>query len=801
MFSSSITYLALFTALFFLPGFFLTVILGIKKFRFLLSFALSYSLLLLTLLPFEYYAQPIARWSAWVRWEWICLAVLAVARTFMYWNFNLRYKHDVFVGAEPRSAMCDPRQESSHRDATPTRQNPGKKCRGLGLIGGLLNPRLIVPLVLAGVICGYLAYAGVYLEIPADAWEHVRRFQWHKLSFIDQGYFPAGLALTNLLWHQEFLYCNFMQWYFIHAWLCNVSGLAIMDSLHVLTFVNVLVFLLAIYYFGLFLFAGLRISPFRKMTMAALAALFAAATIGNIVFAYVRYYAFAHAILNYVLFLAAMAVIIAWLRAKRWFGHALWMAPVLLIAANMIHTQEALFIFFMTLALSLAESGRLLWRKFRYRNFKVVGAPLVGDRSEDLPASQREALQASGHAQARPLHLFSTSGRSVYGNHWPVSEWKTVILAAVLLFLFFAGFSAIRYFKPGSWISPHMIMPHTAIPPEPVNFIFQKLMISPPQNFYLRLAVYQLFIFYQVVGCWGLFVYLLFLLMYRRFIKLPYLAAGLIIVPLLTAFNPLLIDMMARLGQDMTLYRFHYLVPLPFVGGYLFVHFAGKAREWLRETRLGPTKSEKTATTKRGPPIYAKNNLFRQWRDALCRVHRTFIVSSWLNFAGSILVLAGLIGLVFPINAAGIYAPYSKIYTLRKIPAGNNYQLWDDLGKFIAKFENKVVLTGDGQTGRIMMCYAPKNQYVHSKWMSSTSPGKGPPETYTWESLRDRGLIVINRRDGAPGITGKIARHWPEDVLNISGHYSPETQNYLESHPEKFRKIWSRNQIAVYAVR
>ena len=86
---STIIYLELFITLFFLPGFFLTVILGIKKFRFLLSFALSYSLLVLTLLPFEYYAQPVARWQRCVLLEWVILAVWAVAKTFTYRNFKV----------------------------------------------------------------------------------------------------------------------------------------------------------------------------------------------------------------------------------------------------------------------------------------------------------------------------------------------------------------------------------------------------------------------------------------------------------------------------------------------------------------------------------------------------------------------------------------------------------------------------------------------------------------------------------------------------------------------------------------
>ena len=174
---------------------------------------------------------------------------------------------------------------------------------------------------------------------------------------------------------------------------------------------------------------------------------------------------------------------------------------------------------------------------------------------------------------------------------------------------------------------------------------------------------------------------------------------------------------------------------------------------------------------------------------------------AWLNFAGCLLILAGLTGLIWPINAAGIYAPYSKVYTLRKMPAGNDHHLIDDLGKIVAQHENKVILT-DGWTAGYLAFYASKNTCAHVKWLNSPNPATELPEPYTWENLRNRGLIIVNRRDGAPSITGKIAKHWPEDVLpKVSRNYSLEARYYLESHPEMFRKIWSRDRIAVYAVR
>ncbi len=751
MFCANVIYLELFVALFFLPGFFITVILGLKKFRFLLSFALSYSLLVLTLLPFEYYAQPIARWQWCVLLEWVLLAVWAVVKIFTHGNNN-QSRQQSAVATKPVAAPLLPSVALQYALRLTTGRRMGSSMRS-GLIRRRLTSRLIVPLVLAGVICGYLAYAGIYLEIPSDAWEHIRRFQWQKLAAIDNGCFQPGISVKNFF-ITEGPYRYVIHWYFIHAWLSEVSGLAIMDSLNVLTFVNVLTFLLAIYYFGLYLFAGLRVSAMKKMLMAAFASLFSAATMGFMVFAYIRYYAFAPTILNYGLFLAAMVVIIAWLRSSRLFGHALWIAPVLLLVTGLIHAQETLFIFFMTLALGIVETIRIFWPHVETN--KVLPTPAAGH-----PSKGGELLAIL----SRPRLRRGEEGQGWVGHPWPIKEWKSVILTALLLLVFFAGFAAIRYLKSLPWISANMIMPNVGIPPEPVNFIFRDLMISPPSNPWLRLAAYQLFVFYQVVGCWGLFVYLLFILMCCRFIKMPYLVAGMVLVPLLTAFNPLMIDMMSRVGQDMALYRFNYIIPLPFIVGYLFIYFSGNVREYFQKKR--------TLSVAFASPIWGG-----------------------LKIVGCLLVLAGLIGLVFPLNAAGIYAPYSKIYTLRKI---TDYQSWDDMGGFIEKFTNKLVLT-DAFTSRIMVRCCPKVNTTSPKWLNSKTPETEQPEP-SWKYLHDRGVIIINCRPGPLSVTGKIAKHWPENILDFSRYYSAEVKSYLESNPGKFRKIWTQNQVVIYEVR
>jgi len=716
-FFPNVVYFNLFVALFFLPGFFITIILGIRKFRFLLSLAFSYSLLALTVLPFEYFGWPIIRWQWCVFGMWMILAVWAALKIFMLRGVETsNIQHSTFNTQYRRAGLrykvgCWKLSVQGFRHYRPA------------IIRRLFSSRLLIPLVLTGMVGGYLAYAGPYLEIPSDVLEHVRRFRWMETDAFREGGCFHGSFMDLLGWR--------FRWNFFHAWLCRISGLPVVASLGVLTFLNDLIFLLAIYYFALVLFAGLRIGTVKKQIMAAFASLFAAATMGNMVFAYIRYYAFAPTILNYVVFLAAMAVIMEWLKSARWSGHALWIAPLLTITAALVHVQEALFIFFMTLSLALPGTAGILWRRLGCLSRTEQPVPPVSSIGQVLPKNRR-----------------------------PAGKWKHVILTVTLLLVFLAAFAAIRHFKPGSWVSADMIMPHAPIPSEPVNLIFRNLMISPPHNPWLRLAAYQLFVFYQTIGLWGLFVYFLFFLTIRRFVRLPYLLAGMIFIPFLTAFNPLFVDMMVRLGQEVTLYRFHYLLPLPFVAGYLFVHCLAKTGKFARQ---------------RTP-------------------------ASMMRFAMCLPAIFGLIVFVFPINAAGIYAPYSKIYTLRKIPAGNDCRMYDDLMEVIAQYNDKVVLS-DAFTANLLWDFFPKRLFLPLRWLGSANPDRQFPASFNGEFSGGRGVIVVNCRDGASSVTGRISGHWPEDALMLSGAYSRETLSYLESHSEKFLKIWDQNRIAIYSIR
>ena len=48
--------------------------------------------------------------------------------------------------------------------------------------------------------------------------------------------------------------------------------------------------------------------------------------------------------------------------------------------------------------------------------------------------------------------------------------------------------------------------------------------------------------------------------------------------------------------------------------------------------------------------------------------------------------------------------------------------------------------------------------------------------------------------------TGRVARHWPEGILQIENYYSKKIEDYVSSNPDRFKLLWEKNEIRVYFV-
>ncbi|MFH1476677.1 MAG: hypothetical protein ABIH24_04180 [Verrucomicrobiota bacterium] len=577
-----------------------------------------------------------------------------------------------------------------------------------------------------GLLWLYLWWAGPYLEIPADAWNHVWRFR-EAYAQINAGQFVK----TTASFYDMFLHQG-NAWYLIIAYLMRWSGPSLPRVLTTLTIMTVSTFCAGIFFCALAIFRPFRFSTWKKGWLAAGATLFCAVTMGTSVFAYIRYYAFAPTILNYLIFLSATLIALDWLNTRKWWTNAVWLIPALILTMNVVHSQEVLFTGFMIMGLALVNVCK---------GISCVVNP---------PPSLWEGRYAP---------------RSVCFA-------KSLIVAGIAIIAWLGLFFWLRHENPIIWPTAHTIMPNIPIPAITVPLVFKALTISPPTNPIIRLFVYQFYTLYQTIGCWGFFVYIVFLLGFRQMAKSNYLLAGMA-SPLLTVFNPITIDLFVRLitlhqssgMPPVTIWRFHYMLPLPFVAALAL----GNA---IKSLRKRPERQSQSA------------ELFgRRSNVALIKAP---------------IVIIGLVGLIFPIQNRWIDAPFSRIYTLAK-HYGNDVGRWRDLTDFVAGLQTPMLIT-DPHTSHIF-----SRLYSHHlcglQWMDSNDPEKQFLETIERQpDLRTRGIVIINRRDGVPSVTGRISKHWSEDAFLTSHFYSPQAIAFVENHTNQFKLLWAKDRIEVFQI-
>ncbi|MDZ7841082.1 MAG: hypothetical protein U5R46_09745 [Gammaproteobacteria bacterium] len=269
------------------------------------------------------------------------------------------------------------------------------------------------------------------------------------------------------------------------------------------------------------------------------------------------------------------------------------------------------------------------------------------------------------------------------------------------------------------------------------------------QNLYILKPNHQ---FYQVITVWGVLVYILFLAGVKRFAQSPFLIAGMA-MPLLTVFNPVFTDFFLRFSWPEVLWRMCYMLPLPFVGAYFLV----KSLAGVFRAPGGPGKG------------------------------------------ASLVAAMALLALLFPFQGTYFISPYSKIYTLAPVAAGNDHRIWRDLLRFLDNEPAARIVT-DPVTGYVINGLT-AHRYPGYKFYGSRTMGVDR-EAYSAADFRHAhgGLVVINRRDGAASETGRHGRHWPADVMQVSGHYSPAFVRFVVERPGMFKPLWEQDQVAVYRI-
>ena len=693
-------FICLFAGCFFVPGWLVLKALNLRRHRFLLSFSLSYALLISILTALQFAKLPTAGFAPCI----LCVAIVFGAL------WSARFTWIRYFRTEQNRSW----QSGSFRS------QPGFRSR----------PGILVPFAaVTGLLWVYLWWAGPYLEIPSDAWNHVWWLRFAQ-GQINAGQFgEAAASLYGPLVRQG------KDWYLIIVYLMRWSGLSIPRVLMPLTIMTVSTFCAGIFFCALAVFRPFRISIWTRGWLAAGAALFCAVTMGTSVFAYIRYYALAPTILNYLLFLSATFIALDWLNTRKWWTNAVWLIPALMLTMNAVHSQEVLFTCFMIMGLAMVNIAR-----------RLIG-------------SKRDKPDSRG--------LSKTSVKGATQSVWLA---KSLIVAGLAIIAWLGLFFWLRHKNPIIWPTAHTIMPNMPTPAVAVPLFFKAFTISPPVHPVVRLCVYQFYTFYQTIGCWGFFVYIAFLLGFRQMAKSNYLLAGMA-MPFLTVFNPITIDLFVRLitwqspgMPPVTIWRFNYMLPLPFVAAFAL----GSAIETLRQRKA------------------------RQGAESCGRRSNATLIKATI-------IIIGLVGLIFPIQNRWIDAPFSRLFTLAR-NFGNDMGRWQDLTDFAAGFKNPMLIT-DPNTCLMFYHLYPEYPLCGLQWMDSNEPeakfleaAKRQPE------LLKRGIVIINRRDGVPSVTGRISRHWGEDAFLPSRFYAPNAIAFVESHTNRFKLLWAKDRIAVFQI-
>lgn len=377
----------------------------------------------------------------------------------------------------------------------------------------VFDTRLGVSLI--AVIVGYLLLVGPYTEVPADAWHHLGEFQQHYV-YLQQD----QLRPITSIWSMFTSYAGY--WYFLHAYIAHVADQTIAESLQPLTIATSVSFLLSVYLFALFLFRDSSISRKEAAIVSALSAGFYAVHFGINIFSYVRYYAFAPTMLNFVVYFSAVGVLIQFLRGGKGADILLALLPIHLIVLAAVHMQEAIFFVIMSTALIMVY---------------FIELRLISVNPNGQEASQKGVGQAVIFTNFTAAHL----------------RVSVLFITGIVLTLFVWIYSYVNLdrhdpLQHGRLISIGDILP----------FLKNMYILNPVRDFY------------QVITAWGVFIYVLFLISVKKFRQYPYLMAGMVL-PLLTVFNPLFTDFFLRYSWPEVLWRICYLIPLPFVAAFVLL--------------------------------------------------------------------------------------------------------------------------------------------------------------------------------------------------------------------------------------
>lgn len=649
-----LSYLLLAGVLLFLPGLAIMFLVELRKYRYLTSFSLSYALFVFLFKLINVLGSDVETFTILYLVVVSILLLLALAK-YIYSNNRKALFTNYFC--------FDYKKASTY-----------------------------IPLYIAIVLALYFYIVGPYIELPADVFRHL---EFAKI--VNDSMQQSVQNNTPVYWG---LGLNGKYWHYLYSLLANWGGLSLYEAVLPASFFNVTVFLLAVFFFSRVVFQGMK-STSLVLFMSVASVFFVFFHFGVSIFSYIRYYALAPSILNFVLYFSVMVIVIEFFKSEKWHFKHLITAVLIFTASLFIHLQEALFavlmLFIMSFYLFVKKSTPMMMLWWRGENEPVKFSPVTFfSNKTNLTFLITQSAMVS-------LFIFSY----LYVERSTVTKWKLIPVENILPF-------------------------------------FKNLYILNPG-----------FQFYQVVTAWGFMVILMFALNIKSFKNNAYIMSAML-SPLFTVFNPFFVDLFLRLSNGDVLWRITFLLPLSLVSAYVLV----------------------------------------------ITIQYIYQGSAAKKLAG-LLGLLLLLGLLFPLKMRYFENQYSRLLTIKAVPEENSPAHWSDLLEYLQSIEKEKIIITDPVTGYMVTSITRHRSYRHKFHRNLAGYIDFNFDDYSKHPFdRYKGyLFIINKRNGGFSESGRVSKHWPENILQLETFYSSDMlDEYVKLNPDRFKLLWEKDRVWVYLI-
>ena len=558
-------------------------------------------------------------------------------------------------------------------------------------------------------VLAYLSFVGVYDLVPSDILRHMERIQAAFRDLTDQ--------TQNDFQFFDGVSDNYH--YYFYAYLMHFSTLPIVPVFWIVTLLNSSLLLIALYRFALYI-SDQQENQNSTVLLAILCLLFFVLTKGIAGFSFLRYYSLAPTLLSYAVFLLLIIKIDHCLR------HSFTKRGIVLIVLAMLmllfwHMQELLFVLVMSVLLLLYYCLHSHSERFKH----------LANSTACEYATNEQITQRSRFLLCIGLFFVATIiTLIIYAKFDAPSSYsnRIITLSGVL----------------------NLVLPTNVPLPE---FTRQINFLNPFTQFS------------QVLGFWGVVVYICSILHWRALINKPLLICGLLI-PFVTVFNPIFVDVFLRIRGEDVLYRLLYAIPLSSVAAFIVFESYCSLRE----------------------RIVCKNN-----------VSKTSILQSGIAVFSIIAITLSLV----PFKSATLLTQYNRLADILPVERQQSLRHWQDLSKQLAKLPPQDNILTDPLTGYIITAttksIAKRYKFTSAQHLDLNSLDLTSSKANPFAAFQGY-YLVINLRDGANSQHGELSQHWSPTVLKVSNYYSPALLNHIRANKEQFILEWHNDDVWLYRI-